>query len=155
MEIAINNIQEKVAVSPELTNIITTVLEKAAEIYGVGEKEEVSVVLSDDKYIRSLNSQYRGKDVSTDVLSFALNEGDEPVIVGGSDETLLGDIVISMETTVRQAEEYGHSLERELAFLALHGMLHLIGYDHETDEQREEMRREEEHVLSLAGLARN
>lgn len=134
--------------------IVTTVLDKAAEVYGLDQGTEVSVVLADDEYIRQLNSRYRGKNCATDVLSFALNEGEEPDIVGGPDETLLGDIIISLETAARQAEEYHHSLERELAFLTVHGMLHLLGYDHEQEEERRAMRSEEEHVLSLLGITR-
>lgn len=139
----------------QLQQIVMSVLHKAAEAYGLGENTEVSVVLADDEYIRKLNYQYREKDCSTDVLSFALNEGEEPDIVDGPDEVLLGDIVISLETAARQAEEYNHSLERELAFLTVHGMLHLLGYDHEREEDRCEMRSEEEHVLSLLGITRN
>ena len=155
MEITISNVQQKMKATEQLQQIVMSVLHKAAEAYGLGENTEVSVVLADDEYIRKLNYQYREKDCSTDVLSFALNEGEEPDIVDGPDEVLLGDIVISLETAARQAEEYNHSLERELAFLTVHGMLHLLGYDHEREEDRCEMRSEEEHVLSLLGITRN
>lgn len=134
---------------------VTAVLTKAAEVYGLEEADEVSVVLCDDHYIHELNLQYRGKDCSTDVLSFALNEGEEFEITDGPPEKLLGDIIISLDTAVRQAEEYGHSVERELAYLAVHGMLHLLGYDHEETTEREEMRGEEEYVLGLLGIVRN
>lgn len=130
------------------------VLKKTAEVYEIEPNAEVSLVLADDEYIRNLNKQYRGKDCATDVLSFALNEGDEPDIVDGPAEVLLGDIVISLETATRQAAEFGHTLERELAFLTVHGMLHLLGYDHETPEEQQEMRAEEEHVLALLGISR-
>lgn len=130
------------------------VLKKTAEVYEIEPNAEVSLVLADDEYIRNLNKQYRGKDCATDVLSFALNEGDEPDIVDGPAEVLLGDIVISLETATRQAAEFGHTLERELAFLTVHGMLHLLGYDHETPEEQQEMRAEEEHVLTLLGISR-
>lgn len=132
------------------------VLNKAAEVYDVSAQAEVGFMFADDSYIQELNLRYRGKDTATDVLSFALNEGEEPEIIGGYEgEELLGDIVISVETMGRQAEEYGHSVERELAFLTLHGMLHLLGYDHESEEERQEMRKEEEYVLSLLGIVRN
>ena len=79
-------------------------------------------------------------DKPTDVLSFALDEDcedeDEPELIGGSEEHLFGDIIISAETALRQAEEYGHGLEREMTYLAVHGMLHLLGYDHMTEEIR-------------------
>lgn len=130
------------------------VLRKAADVYGLTENNEVSLVFCDDAYIRNLNRDYRGKDQPTDVLSFALNEGEEPEIVDGPAQVLLGDIIISLETAARQAEEYNHSLEREVAYLTVHGMLHLLGYDHMTEEDKAEMRMEEEHVLSLLGITR-
>lgn len=131
-----------------------SVLQKTAEVYQIAPQTEVSVVLGNDEYIHDLNRQYRDKDCPTDVLSFALNEGNEPEIVDGPEEVLLGDIIISIETAARQAEEYAHSLERELAYLTIHGMMHLLGYDHMTEEDKDEMRQEEEHVLSLLGIHR-
>lgn len=112
------------------------------------ERAEVSVTLTNNAYIKELNAQYRNKDTATDVLSFALNEGDEPEIQGGAAVNLLGDIIISLERAKEQAQEYGHSMEREVAFLTVHGMLHLLGYDHIEESDRQEMRREEEFVLS-------
>ncbi len=117
-------------------------------------RAEVGVVFADDAYIRGLNRDYRGIDAATDVLSFALDEGEEPAVQGGPEETLLGDIVISLETAGRQAEEFGHSLEREVAYLAVHGMLHLVGYDHEEEEAKAAMRREEERILGILGIGR-
>ncbi|SDF24309.1 rRNA maturation RNase YbeY [Sporolituus thermophilus] len=141
--------------TPQMEQTVVAVLNKAAEVYGLSEQAEVSVVLVDDEYIRELNRQYRGKDAPTDVLSFALNEGDEPVVIDDPAEQLLGDIVISLETAARQAEEFGHGSERELAYLTVHGMLHLLGYDHETEEARVEMRQEEEYILSQLGITRD
>ncbi len=137
-----------------MEQIVRSVLNKTAEVYGIKPHTEVSVVVADDDYIHQLNRQYRGKDCSTDVLSFALNEGEEPQIVNGPGEVLLGDIIISLETAARQAEEYGHSLERELAYLTTHGILHLLGYDHMTEDEKAEMRQEEEHILFLLGITR-
>lgn len=154
MEITISNVQEKMIIAPSLEPLLRAVLEKTAQIYDIEPHTEVSLVLSDDSYIHQLNRQYRGKDCPTDVLSFALNEGEEPEVIDGPEENLLGDIIISIETAVRQAQEYGHSLEREMAFLVLHGMLHLLGYDHETEEDRNEMRQEEEYVLEQLGIHR-
>lgn len=134
--------------------MLISVLQKTAEVYDIETHTEVSLVLSDDAYIHALNLQYRGKDCPTDVLSFALNEGEEPEVLDGPEEVLLGDIIISLETATRQAIEYGHSLERELAYLTVHGILHLLGYDHMTEEEKCEMRQEEEHVLSLLGIHR-
>ncbi len=141
-------------VTQEMEQIVRSVLNKTAEVYGIKPNTEVSVVLADDDYIHQLNRQYRGKDCSTDVLSFALNEGEDPQFVNGPEEVLLGDIIISLETAARQAEEYGHRLERELAYLTTHGILHLLGYDHMTDEEKAEMRQEEEHILLLLGITR-
>ncbi|GBG56367.1 endoribonuclease YbeY [Sporomusaceae bacterium FL31] len=141
-------------VTPQLEQTLIAVLKKTAELYAIEPHAEVSVVLADDQYIQQLNADYRGKNCPTDVLSFALNEGDEPEVIDGPEEVLLGDIIISLETAIRQADEYGHTLEREIAFLTVHGMLHLLGYDHEAEEDRVEMRREEEAVLANLGINR-
>ncbi|MCE5284677.1 MAG: rRNA maturation RNase YbeY [Pelosinus sp.] len=154
MEITISNTQNKVSEVETLEKIITQVLAKAAEVYGLDAHTEVSIVLSDDEYIHKLNYEYRGKDQPTDVLSFALSEGEEPEIIDGPTEVLLGDIIISVETAMRQAAEYGHSLEREMAYLTVHGILHLLGYDHMAEEEKQEMRTEEEHILGLLGIVR-
>ncbi|MBP2641778.1 MAG: metalloprotease ybeY [Firmicutes bacterium] len=142
-------------VTQEMEKMLLAVLNKAAAALDVEPNAEVSIVLADDAYIQELNCQYRGKDMPTDVLSFALNEGEEPEIIDGPEENLLGDIIISLETAQRQAVDYGHSLERELAFLTVHGFLHLLGYDHEKEDQRQTMRAEEERILELIGLSRN
>ena len=137
-----------------MEQILRSVLQKTAEVYDISTSTEVSLVLANDEYILALNREYRGIDCATDVLSFAMNEGDEPIVLDGPEEILLGDIIISIETATRQATEYGHSLERELAYLTVHGILHLLGYDHMTEEEKREMRHEEEYVLSLLGINR-
>lgn len=154
MEIVINNLQEKMTVTLQMEQTVMSVLKKTAEVYDIDAATEVSVIMVDDEYIHKLNYQYRAKDTPTDVLSFALNEGEEPDIINGPEENLLGDIVISLETASRQAEDFGHNLERELAYLSMHGMLHLLGYDHVNEQERAEMRKEEEHVLGLLGITR-
>jgi probable rRNA maturation factor len=133
---------------------VLTVLNKAAKLYGLTGTTEVSIAFCNDAVIHQLNRDFRNVDRSTDVLSFALNEGTEPVIIDGSPEELLGDIIISVDTLGRQAEEYGHTMERELSYLTIHGFLHLIGYDHESDDSKIEMRQEEEAVLSSLGIER-
>lgn len=133
---------------------VKAVLTEAAKVLGISPQAEVGVVFADDAYIRELNRDYRGIDASTDVLSFALDEGEEPAVQGGPEESLLGDIVISLETAERQAAEFGHSLEREMAYLTVHGMLHLVGYDHEEEADKTAMRRQEEHILTVLGIAR-
>ena len=117
---------------------------------------EISVTLVNDEQIHELNKMHRNIDRSTDVLSFPLGENgvyDKNLETGAS---LLGDIVISVETAVRQAEEYGHTLQREIGFLTVHSMLHLLGYDHvEGGIEAVHMREKEEHVLTELGLKRN
>jgi probable rRNA maturation factor len=102
---------------------------------------ELSILITDDAEIRSLNSAYRDLDMSTDVLSFSQLEGEE--VPGGNE--LLGDIVISLDTAVRQAGEIGHSVAEEMRRLLVHGVFHLLGYDHERgEEEAARMRVEEE-----------
>jgi probable rRNA maturation factor len=103
------------------------------ERLGLPDTAEVSILITTDPEVHVLNREYRGKDRPTDVLSFSMREG------GGLAGDLLGDIVISIETAGRQAREKGWSLEEEVAFLLLHGLLHLLGYDHERDEDAEVM----------------
>lgn len=100
---------------------------------------EVSVTLCDNSYIRKLNKQYRGKDKPTDVLSFPMYECDEIEIMACDNCVLLGDIVISVERALEQAKELGNSFLREVAFLAVHSTLHLLGYDHERSEEDDEL----------------
>lgn len=109
---------------------------------------EVSVTICDDGYIHELNKEYRGKDRPTDVLSFPMLEFDTPEIT-----TLLGDIIISIDTAEKQAIEYGNTLERELCFLSVHSSLHLLGYDHETSEDDEKyMIEKQKQILKDAGF---
>lgn len=145
--------ENKVTEKNEYENIIESVCKEGAYIYGLDEDAELSVVLCDNTYIHELNKTYRNIDRPTDVLSFALNEGEEEGY-DGPDTKLLGDIVISLDKTREQADEYGHSFERELAYLTVHGMLHILGYDHMTDEDKTEMRKEEEFVLHRLGFVR-
>ncbi|WP_370827193.1 rRNA maturation RNase YbeY [Fournierella massiliensis] len=116
---------------------------------------EISVTFVDNAAIQELNARYRGKDMPTDVLSFPLGENgvyDKNEDTGAS---LLGDIVISMEKAMEQAELYGHALQREVAFLTVHSMLHLLGYDHEAGGlEAVRMREKEEAVLVQLGLPR-
>ena len=117
---------------------------------------EISVSLVDNRSIRELNASYRQKDSATDVLSFPMGEKGSYDINEETGASILGDIVISMERAVEQARLYGHSLERELGFLTVHAMFHLLGYDHETDGmQARIMREKEEAVLQGLGLSRD
>lgn len=155
MEFFINS-QLAEPLDPSLEKMLRDLLQEAARVEGVPEGAEVSVTLVDDAEIRRLNRTYRGVDSSTDVLSFALQEKapEEPEIKGGEGGLLLGDIFISLETAERQAAAYSHSLEREIGFLAVHGFLHLLGYDHDTKEAEEIMLRRQEEILSRVGLVR-
>ena len=109
---------------------------------------ELSVVLCDDAFIHDLNRQWRGKDAPTDVLSFAMGEGEDADV----NPEVLGDIVISVDTAARQAAELGHAPERELRVLLVHGLLHLLGYDHEDSvEEAAEMRAQEAVLLRALG----
>jgi probable rRNA maturation factor len=138
-------------------------LQLAAEAEGITEGE-VSLTFTSDEEIHQLNRDYRGIDRPTDVLSFAMQEDgvDELDIffeVESEDESdpisgMLGDIIISVETAAVQSEEYGHSLEREIGFLFVHGFLHLIGYDHQDDAAEAEMTAKQEAILQQAGLSR-
>ena len=116
---------------------------------------EVSVSFVSNAEIRRLNRQFRGKDKSTDVLSFPLGENGVYDINHETGAMLLGDVVISMETAVNQAKAYGHSLEREVGFLTVHSLLHLLGYDHETSPlDAANMREREEFILGELGISR-
>lgn len=132
--------------------VIRKVCDEVAVTYGLTPEEELSVVLCDNAHIHKLNKEYRNIDRPTDVLSFALNEGDDEF--GEEESHLLGDLIISLERTAEQAEEYGHPFERELAYLTVHGCLHILGYDHMTDEDKKEMRTEEEFILGKLGYVR-
>lgn len=132
--------------------VIRRVCDEVGRVYGPEEPWEMSVLLCDNKRIHELNREYRHIDRPTDVLSFALNEGDE--VNGEAESQLLGDLVISLERTAEQAKEYGHPFERELAYLTVHGCLHILGYDHMTEEDKKEMRTEEEFILGNLGYVR-
>ncbi|NMA68680.1 MAG: rRNA maturation RNase YbeY [Desulfitobacterium sp.] len=139
----------------ELRDLLKKGISTTLQHLGGPEEAEVSLTLVDDSRIHQLNKEYRGVDSPTDVLSFALQEEieDEPEILDYEDD-LLGDIVISVERARAQALEYEHSFERELVYLAVHGTLHLLGYDHLEDEEKAEMRELEEAVMEKIGLPR-
>ncbi len=153
MEIIIGSLPEELALAPEVAETVRRAAAATCDRHGlVG--AEVSVTLTDDAHIKELNRDYRGLDRPTDVLSFALNESEEPAIADPSLPNVLGDIIISVERANAQAQEYGHSQEREIAFLTVHGMLHLLGYDHMADEERAEMENEQRHIMETLGLPR-
>ncbi|WP_066636530.1 rRNA maturation RNase YbeY [Desulfolucanica intricata] len=153
MSVLVNNMQTKIEFNQQLEQLLENAVEAALSVGGYSGRGEVSIALVDDRYIHELNRDYRGVDRPTDVLSFALNEG-EPMETAGDLEEMLGDVIISLETARRQAEEYGHSFNREVAFLTVHGVLHLLGYDHLEEEARKFMREKEEESLKRLNLPR-
>ncbi len=153
MEITIGREPENLDVPQEALDAVRRAVLTVGELYGVM-GAEVSVTLTDDAHIHVLNRDYRSVDRPTDVLSFALTESEEPAILDAPYGVVLGDLVISLERVAAQAEEYGHSVLRELSFLTVHGMLHLLGYDHIEEEDRVEMEEEQRHVMDILGIAR-
>lgn len=159
MSVLIDNRQDKVQVTSEIEEMLERVVQKTLEEEVEGDYE-VSISFVDNEEIRELNKQYRDKDASTDVLSFPLMEfeeteedyEDEEEYV--QEDRLLGDIVISLEKAKEQAQEYGHSFERELSFLAAHGTLHLLGFDHENEDEEKEMIEKQNKILNLLNITR-
>lgn len=130
----------------------TAIIEQALKTLGIEDDVEVSCVLVDDERIHKINREYRHIDRSTDVISFAMEDNDQ-FYVEGMPRTL-GDIFISVDHAKKQAEEYGHSLRREMCFLFTHGILHLLGYDHMTDEQEKEMFGLQDQILGALSIER-
>lgn len=130
----------------------TAIIEQALKTLGIEDDVEVSCVLVDDERIHEINREYRHIDRSTDVISFAMEDNDQ-FYVEGMPRTL-GDIFISVDHAKKQAEEYGHSLRREMCFLFTHGILHLLGYDHMTDEQEKEMFGLQDEILGALNIER-
>ncbi len=153
MPVLVSNLQEEIPVEENLIKLVEAVILEGLRAEDYSPDAEIGLIFVDDAYIHSLNAEYRGVDKPTDVLSFALNEG-EPMPEDEEAEDLLGDIVISLPAARRQAEEYDHSFEREVAYLTAHGTLHLLGYDHQTDADREIMREKEEAVLNRLNMTR-
>lgn len=158
-----NNEQEAFPVTEKLIGLLEEILQQAGNSEGVTEGV-VDLTLVDDDRIHELNREYRNIDRPTDVLSFALNEetDEELQIIYELDEAedmkelpdMLGDIIISVPRAKLQSEEYGHSLEREIGFLFVHGFLHLLGYDHQDEASEAEMMEKQEAVLEKVGLTR-
>ncbi|WP_426806707.1 rRNA maturation RNase YbeY [Staphylococcus capitis] len=121
----------------------------------IDSEAELSVTFVDKDEIQNINKMYRDKDKVTDVISFALEEDEPEIDMNELDiPQVLGDIIICTDVAHEQAENYGHSFERELGFLALHGFLHLLGYDHMTDEDEKEMFGRQDAILNAYGLTR-
>ncbi len=156
MEAMIINQQNKIVYTREMQQVILAVINAVPKLVRLSRNTEVSVMIVDNSYIQELNLIYRQQNRPTDVLSFAMNElgEDEPDYDFGGDVNVLGDIVVSLEQAQVQSEEYGHSLNRELGYLVAHGMLHLLGYDHETEDEKKLMRNLEDKIMQSVKLER-
>ncbi len=138
--------------TPSLRALAKRAVKTALEYEGFERSAEISLTAVDRDEIQRLNAEWRETDRVTDVLSFpSLDDSDEIVTFSG-EAVVLGDIVICMDKCREQAEEYGHSLEREVAYLVAHSTLHLLGYDHLKDSEEKEMTRRQGEIVSLLGL---
>lgn len=150
----IYNRQRKFKCTDELRNLIFECCETALICENFDKVSTVDVTLVSNNKIRQYNREYRNIDRATDVLSFPMGENGEYDVDPETGSCLLGDIVISLEKAASQAEEYGHSYEREVGFLTVHSMLHLLGYDHIEEPEGDIMRAHEKIILDKIGLTR-
>ncbi|MFW6006393.1 MAG: rRNA maturation RNase YbeY [Bacillota bacterium] len=142
VKVQINNKQKEIEIEEDLLDLFEDIAQEAARIEGY-DSGEISIGLINNEEIKILNRKYRDTDEVTDVLSFPMGE------------EIWGDILISVEKVVEQAEEYNHSFAREACYLIIHGVLHLLGYDHKSSGDKKDMRRKEERVLSKFNLDRD
>lgn len=161
MKVPIRNNQKKFKVTKEIRDLVRLSVGKSLEYMDFPTRSEVSVMFVDNDEIQKLNKLHRDIDRATDVLSFPLFEYDEDGEIieeeldfNPNGEMILGDIVISLERAAEQAQEYGHSFEREIGFLTVHSMLHLFGFDHMTPEDEEEMFAYQKEILEEMNLKR-
>ncbi|WP_085833235.1 rRNA maturation RNase YbeY [Clostridium merdae] len=153
IRVIIDNTQKEVKIPTGLRMLIRRCCNAVLRLEQFPHPAEISVTFVNNEQIRELNRQYRDKDSSTDVLSFPMGENGEYDENHDTGAKILGDIVLSMEKAVEQADRYGHSLEREVGYLCAHSMLHLLGYDHEQGGMdRVRMREKEEQVMTQLGL---
>ena len=148
MEIYYDDRQDDIEITEEIKNLIEKSISAVLKVENLDENVEVSVSFVGDDEIRELNREYRGVDKSTDVLSFPMD--DEFII----DNRILGDVIINTRRVMEQAEELGHSNERELSYLTVHSILHLLGYDHMEDEDKKEMREREKLAMKELSIYR-
>lgn len=148
MEIYYDDRQDDIKITDEIKKLIEKSIAAVLKVENLHENVEVSVSFVGDEEIRDLNRDYRGVDKSTDVLSFPMD--DEFII----DNRILGDVIINTRRVMEQAEELGHSEERELSYLTVHSILHLLGYDHMEDEDKKEMREREKLAMKELSIYR-
>ena len=134
---------------------LNAILPLYAEQEGLPDELVIGLTFCDDDAIRAINKEYRGIDRATDVLSFPLYERDDEIELLEGELAPFGDIVLSVPHAQAQAAEYGHSVEREVCYLVVHGLMHLAGYDHIEPEDKVEMRAEEEALLKAVGVTRD
>lgn len=149
-----SNEQDKLSPPGDFEQLIEICTAAALEEEEIGDDAEVSVTLVDNARIKEMNAEFRDIDRETDVLSFPMGDDESFEVDPDTDAILLGDIVISLEKANAQAEEYGHSFRREVAFLLTHSLFHLLGYDHMTPEEETEMFAKQEKVLQKLGITR-
>ncbi|OCN00697.1 rRNA maturation RNase YbeY [Caproicibacter fermentans] len=153
IRVIIDNKQKAVKIPTGLRMLVRRCCNAVLKLEKFEGPAEISVIFVDNEQIQKLNAQYRDKDAATDVLSFPMGENGVYDINHATGAKILGDIVLSMEKAVEQADRYGHSLEREVGYLTAHSMLHLLGYDHEKGGiARVRMREKEEEVMMQLGL---
>ena len=152
IRVIITNNQKKVKIPTGLRMLVRRCCHAVLQLEEFKGIAEISVTFVDNEEIHKLNKQYRDKDMPTDVLSFVMSENGAYDIDPKTGAQILGDVVISMEKAVEQAERYGHSLQREVGYLTAHSVLHLLGYDHMENMERIRMREKEEKVMSQLGL---
>lgn len=141
MKLYIDNRQDKFDITNDIIELVEKTVLECLNVEGLDENYEISLSFVTDEEIRVLNRDYRGVDSSTDVLSFPMMD---EFNLG---PPILGDIIISFDTAYRQAEEYKHSIDREISYLVCHSMFHLFGYNHEDDAEKKEMRLKEKMVM--------
>ncbi|MCQ2770815.1 MAG: rRNA maturation RNase YbeY [Clostridia bacterium] len=157
VKVVFSNNQKHLKITTEIKSMLRDVIKRTLVSEDFGNDAEVSLSFVDNEEIHRLNKEFRGIDRPTDVLSFPMLDGDDDT---GDfdmyvDSLVLGDIIISVEKAIAQASEYGHSIERELAFLTVHSTLHLLGYDHETGPEDEHiMFDKQDKILESAGIIR-
>jgi probable rRNA maturation factor len=153
LRVLTRNEQKDYKITPSLRSLVKRSIKAALEHQKVENDCEVSVTFTDNEKIHALNLEFRGIDRPTDVLSFPMYERDELEDAVG--ELALGDIVLSLEKAGEQANEFGHSFEREVSFLTVHSTLHLLGYDHELSEEDEnEMFSLQDEIMKIIGIER-
>lgn len=155
VKVVISNRQKEVKIPTGIRLLVRRCCNAALREEQFTEDAEIAVSFVDNKEIQELNAKYRNKDMPTDVLSFPLGENGKYDRNEETGALLLGDIVISLPKAVEQADFYGHSLQREIGFLTVHSMFHLLGYDHENGGvEAVRMREKEETVLTMLGIPR-